>query len=372
MKNVIILLALTITGFVACTNAQTVNNSTKVDYEECSNLYPFQGYYIDLENNNALLIDGIPATDFKTCSKYAHRFQTRVSDSVNLNGRTFVIDKNKDKLRYKMNIYEAGKFVKSIPLPVENPIPEVHEYYFNLFSYKNDVIMFMQDMYTTHFLICKYNSDGEELMRTKIEHTFVTHPDKMTNYYHPYLYFYDITASQLVFSSSASYSEKDKTVVMSLDDFTTKEYESSLCGIILDEQDQNMVGFISKGQKENEYLVQMNDNSQCRFEIEYGNPSFSIILKDNFLYVANYHPISTGSSLYCFDIKTGNMIWEADVLQVNASHSEYSNTVILSSYKDKIIMEGFESYGNYLQIFDAATGKRLAKFGDLDNLNINE
>jgi hypothetical protein len=58
------------------------------------------------------------------------------------------------------------------------------------------------------------------------------------------------------------------------------------------------------------------------------------------------------------------MKWTADVKQINASHSEYANKVTLSMYKNKIVMEGNESYGNYVQLFDAETGKRLATFGD--------
>ena len=81
------------------------------DSVECSNLYPFQGYYIELDKNNAVLIDGIPDTDFKKCSKYAHRFTNPVSDSVCLNGKTYVVEKNKDKGIYNINIFEYGKQV---------------------------------------------------------------------------------------------------------------------------------------------------------------------------------------------------------------------------------------------------------------------
>lgn len=330
--------------------------------KECSNLYPFQSYYIDLDENNALLIDGIPATDFKTCSKYAHRFKNIISDSVFVKGKLFVVEKNKEKGIYNLNVFEGKKRINVIKLPVERPLPEVHEYYIQLLPYKNDIIMFMEDMYTTHYIICKYNIDGKELMRKEIEHTYITHPNPKTNEYNRYLYFYDLTASQMIFSSHFAFADKYKTIVLSMDDFSIVEYDKTANGIILDKNDENLAGFVT--QNENQFTVKMLDKQSFTFEIKNGNPGCDFILKDNLLYIANYHPIATGSSLQCFDLKTGKMKWTADVKQIMASHSEYSNKVVLSMYKNKIIMEGDEASGDYVQIFDAETGKRLAVFGD--------
>jgi hypothetical protein len=362
--NIILFFALI--SLFSCHSPQTSkispNKEILTDTVECSNLYPFQGYYIDLDENNALLIDILPSTDFKNCSKYAHRFKSIIADSVYLNGRIFKIEKNKNKGIYNLNIFDETKLINTIKLPVENPLPEVHEYYIYLLPYKNDIIMFMEDMYTTHYIICKYNADGKELMRTEIEHTYITHPDPETNYYHRYLYFNDLTASQMIFTSHIAFADKFKTIVLSIDDFNIIEYNKTANGLILDKDEKNLAGFVT--QDDDHFTVQMIDNTKYEFEIKYGNPACDFILKDNLLYIANYHPISTGSSLHCFDLKTGKMKWTADVKQIMADHSEYSNKVTLSMYKNKIIMEGDESYGDYVQIFDAENGKRLATFGD--------
>lgn len=261
-----------------------------------------------------------------------------------------------------MNIFEGGKKINTIMLPVENPLPEVHEYYFNLLPYKNDVIMFMEDMYKTHFIICKYNPDGKELMRKEIEHTFITHPEPKTDYHHRYLYFGGLTASQMIFTSSIGFAERSKTVLLAMDDFSVKEFDKASNGIILDGDENNLVGFVTN--KEDKFTVNMLDGSRYGFEIKYGDPACDFILKDSLLYIANYHPIATGSSLHCFDLRSGKMKWTADVKQINAAHSEYMNKVTLSMYKNKIIMEGDEASGDYVQIFDAVSGKRLACFGD--------
>jgi len=108
----------------------------------------------------------------------------------------------------------------------------------------------------------------------------------------------------------------------------------------------------------------MIDNTSFEFVIKQGDPACDNILKDSLLYIANYHPIATGSSLQCYDMRSGKIKWTADVKQIMASHSEYSNKVVISMYQNKIIMEGNEDGGDYVQIFNAETGERLAAFGD--------
>jgi outer membrane protein assembly factor BamB len=365
-----IILAVVLTVLLSCAHEQPKENEKITNpipaQEECSNLYPFQKDYINLDTYETIVTDGTPAIDFKTCSKFAHRFINRISDKVQVNGRTYTVEKNKDKGIYRINISEGDKIVGEIQLPVQKPLPEVHEYYIYLLPYKNDVIMFMEDRYTTHYMICKYNSDGKEIMRKEIEHTYVTHPEPNTNYYHRYLYYSGITTSQMIFTSHIAFAEKFKTIVLSMDDFSVAEYDQSSNGIILDKNEEHLAGFVS--QKDDIFEVVMLDKTKYTFELKNGDPACDFILKDSLLYIANYHPIATGSSLHCFDLRTGKMKWTADVKQINASHSEYSNKVTLSMYKNTLIMEGDEESGDYVQLFDASTGKRLAVFGSFLNI----
>ncbi len=358
---------LILVSIFSCTTPQTSktdnNNNQSPDTLECSNLYPFQGYFINLDENNADLINDMSSINFKNCSKYAHRFSNPISDSLFLNGKSFVVEQNKEKRIYQINIFENNKLINIIKLPVEDPLPEVHDYYVYLLPYKNDIIFFMEDRYTTHYQICKYTTDGKKLLYKEIEHTYIDHPEPNTNNYNRYLYYTDLTASQMIFTSHIAFADTFKTIILSMDDFTITEYDKTANGLILDENEENLLGFVT--QDKDLFKVQMTDNTKYEFEIKYGDPACEFILKDNLLYIANYHPIATGSSLHCFDMKTGKMKWTADVKQMNVGHSKYSNKVTLSMYKNKIIMEGNESFGNYVQIFDAETGKRQAVFGDI-------
>lgn len=330
---------------------------------ECSNLYLFQGSYINLDNNDFTHINGLPTTDFTKCSKYAHRFINPINDTVYADEHQFIIENNRDKKIYKLHIYKNKALVKTINLPVEKPLPEVHQYSFYLLPYKNNVILFMEDMYTTHYRVCKYNSNGEELMRKDIEHTYIDHPQPNTNKHNRYLYFKDLTASQMVFTSHNAFANKFKTVILSMDDFTITGYHKTANGIILDDKEEKLAGFVTE--KDGHFTIQMLNHKNYGFDIKYGNPGCDFILKDNLLYIANYHPIATGSSLHCFDMRTGKMKWTATVLQVNTSHSEYWNKVTLSIYKNKLIMQGDEANGSYLQLFDTQSGERLAHFGNV-------
>jgi hypothetical protein len=333
--------------------------------KECSNLYPFDSYYIDLETNSSILIDGIPSTDFKKCSKYSRKFANIISDSVCIGTRTFIVDSDSDRGKYNIVIRENNKLISTIYLPIESPLPEVQEYSVWIFPYGESLIMFMEDMYSTEYVICKYDKNGKELNKTMVENTFVTHPNKETDYHHRYLYFKEIIGNEMIFTSHIAFAEKSKTVILSLDDFTTKEYDMIANGLIADETETKLAGFAER--KDEKYEIVLLDGRKFSFDLKYADPACDFILNGDNLFIANYHPIATGSSLYCYDISAQKMKWQADVKQVNASHSEYYNTVIITMYKNKIVMEGIESYGEYVQIFDAESGKRLATFGDFIN-----
>jgi hypothetical protein len=175
----------------------------------------------------------------------------------------------------------------------------------------------------------------------------------------------------MIFTSHMAFADKFVTRILDLNTFEITEYDKIAHGIILDEKEEKLMGFVTskkdyKAEKQPvNFEITMIDGKKFEFSIEYGDEACDFLMKDSLLYFANYHPISTGSSLHCFDMKTAKMKWTADVLQVNASHSEYWNKVTLSLYKNKLIIQGDEAYGSYLQIFDSETGKKLAHFGNV-------
>lgn len=329
---------------------------------ECSNLYPFDGYYIDLENNNPILIDGIPCVDFKNCSRFSHKFSKINYNSVDIDNKTFTIDKDRNQGIYDINIIENENVVGVIHLPVESPLPKTHDYQISIFNYQGNLIMFMESTYTKDFIICKYDIKGKELNRKVIENTFISLSNPHSNKQHRYLYLKDVIGKDMIFTSLASSSEKSKTVILSLDNFSIKEFNKTANGIIANDEETGLAGFASK--KENSFDVFLLNGQKFTFTLDNADLACDFILTENHLYIANFNPNATGSSLYCFDVSANKMKWKADVKQLNIAHSRYSNNVILSIYKNKIIMEGNEAQGSYVQLFNANSGNRLAEYGE--------
>lgn len=339
------------------------------DTTACSPFYEFDGAIFNLETLEQLdAEDGIPATQFKQCSPYAYRFTNPISDTLLVNGVKFAIENSKEKKKYRLHISGKGVENRVINLPVQNPLPEVHEYYFFMVPFQKEVILVMSDFYSTHYTLCKYDAEGRELMRDSVEHTYVTHPNPNTNHHHPYLTLKAVTKNELVFSSHAFYADTTRTVVFSMNDFSKREFSATANGILCDEQEEHVAGFVTH--EDNDLEVTLLDGRHALMEIPHLSRASSIILRGDLLYIADYHPISTGSALHCYSLLTRKQLWKADVAQVNATHSEYENHVVISLYKNRIVMEGIESSGHYLQVFDAETGARLAKWGsfwDLDH-----
>jgi hypothetical protein len=322
--------------------------------DECSQYYSFDGHYYDLDTYRQIELGG-KVIDFKKCSRFKSVFTSPINDTVVYKQKAFSVNKN--------NYTLVVNGTSTTKMPVPNPLPEVHEYMFSLLPTTDGVVVIMEDYYGTTFTVLKYDEKGKELGRTEFDHTFITHPEPNTNHHHRYLYLGYVLPTQLVFTSHMAFGEKDKTVVVELKDLSKKEYDFALCGIVRDDLQQYVKGFVLPSNKGKYTIKYPDENREVSFTIENSEGACTILAVSDKLMVATYHPIATGSSLYCFDANTGKQLWQARVAQVMADHSEYYNTVYLCLYKNTIVMEGVEAYGHYLQCFDYNTGKRLACIG---------
>ena len=346
----------------------TTNMSYGQKNGNCSLHYEFEGAYIDLEELESELIDaelGFP--HFKTCSKYKNRFRKEERGKAMIGEVTYQFYRERDEGIYQLHLVENGVIKKKIDLPTENPLPEVQDYHASVLAFEEEVVILFQDFYGTEYIILKYDKEGNELLRTTLEHTYVTHPEPNTNHHNPYLDYQDRTQNHIIFYSRDFHKDKPQTVLLDIKDFSIKTYDVASHGILLDENEEDILGFITmmehkEGQGTKHVLTILNGMTYT-FYLPYGSGSYNLLLNGNLLYIANYHEISTGSSLHCFNLETEKVEWHADVLQLSVDHSKYLNKVTLSMYENKLIMEGNEMGGNYVQFFDTKTGERLAEFG---------
>jgi hypothetical protein len=89
----------------------------------------------------------------------------------------------------------------------------------------------------------------------------------------------------------------------------------------------------------------------------WGDEAVGVVAGD-VLIVAVFGRISSGSSLFAVDLRSGKLRWSADVVQLNVEHSEYWNDVTVERRGDEIVLRGVEAGGCYVQAFDLSSGRR--------------
>ncbi len=330
--------------------------------QKAESLYPFQNYYINLDKLAVIAVDIIPSKNFKTESKYACRFQAPVwfktfPAKVVYEDRTFSIN---EKEEIEINSIKTSS-VKTIPNKDEDIKTENVSGGNFLFVSDAGVVNVKRLWGNFGYAVRIYDAEGNEIRNFSFEHTKYVYKENV-NYAYPYLNFLTYTPICGVFTS---YDDNyKKTLIINLIDGKTKEISMHINGIIRAEDEKNINGYITMDNDKKVVTAYLNDS---KFNLEASNYYYSdaeTIVKDSVIFVATYSKLATGSSLTAHSIKSGKLLWEADVKQFNADHSEYYNNVILSIYGDKIIMEGTEAFGSYLQIFDINNGKRLFLAGD--------
>ena len=327
------------------------------DTEDQDDLYPYEGKYIDLEVMMIVKPAGSVEANFKTSSKYAFRF---TAPSAWLNN--FYTERTFQGVEF--NIEDDGKLVmtdkqgreKKVEVLMEGDAVDNVVGGDFLVAVPGGIIRITRYEKCNNYVIKEFDSTGTKKWETTVEHTEIT-IDGNTYYHHPYLYYFGCTPSTLVFTSGDR--DRPATVTVNLNDGKATKYDFSIAGFIRDEDESNVPGFILLDEKREKmtcmllnlkWSVPMKDMSWNRAEV---------LMKGEVLYVSLYHGISSGSALFAFNRSTGEMLWQADVKQLNIPHSEYYNTVLLSSFKNRIILEGIEAEGHYVQIFDEKTGERL-------------
>lgn len=325
--------------------------------------YLFEKTFYDLDSLQPLVTAVLPKTHFKECSKFRHRFaspgiwsfEEKAKDTLHWNGSVFSVNEKQQLVITK------GKEVKTISL-FEGAPGNSNTWPGHLFAKTDNGIVVMIDDQDRNYIFAKYDAGGKEIFKTIVEHTAVTYVKKdNTNYYEPYLMYLAMTPHEMIFTSNP-FTKKEITVVVDLDSGAKKEYPFITGGIIRDETETRLAGF-TQDRDEELTIHLLNPEKTFRVKKTKWYESSNTVLCDDHLVIACYPRIATGSALMCVNTATGKTEWNADVLQENTAHSEYYNTVTLSLYKNKVIMQGDEANGSYLQFFDLVSGKRLAAFG---------
>jgi hypothetical protein len=280
-----------------------------------------------------------------------------------------------DKLGYKSRFFEIlpNNGLKIIDLrtdevlTVENPDADTERYgqHF-LFEAVGGVCYVKHLSGSAGYKIYKYNPLGEVLFSAQVQHTEQVKTEKL-EYYRPYLQYLSHTPYELVFASYEP--ARSNTTVVNLTDGSIKEYPFSAQGVITRGIDvgENRIfrGFLYADVAKSNLHIILNSKAETRFEL--AQPfikdcnSFEGIIIDNILVVTAHNRSKSGAHLLAVDISNGSIIWQSNIaaLSDKANASGYYHKIWLSHQDNKIMVEGLETAGRYLQIYDVSSGKRL-------------
>lgn len=375
MKYLLLLIISSLTFYGISNHSSSTKNDyllDRIEETECSRFYEFGDTVYDLFSLKPVNFKKEDIQLFKECSYYKNRFEGDrfgfhlTKDSVLKDRYCTYTFTNPSTVKVKDPDYEVNYY--DLPHEMFDDGKEIQPY---TLSHPSGIILIYEFPDSLFYHIYKMKYNGEIIGHLRVKHTSKDKTSGSEIHYSRYLYPYDYREDYLVFSGSGHWNEYEKTVVVNLNEMTLKEHDFDLSAVIWDDFDREIRGYLlmpegnEYGEKTTIKMFWKRDSSYTELEIPYASETCKTILWGNQLIVANYNSISTGSSLQCFDTYTKKKLWKADVLQMMVDHSKYYNKVTLSKYHNFILMEGNEAYGNYLQIFEMNTGKRIAELGDV-------
>jgi hypothetical protein len=90
-------------------------------------------------------------------------------------------------------------------------------------------------------------------------------------------------------------------------------------------------------------------------------PAVAIAADDARIYLATYHPISSGCALAAYSASDGKQLWTVQLVAAGPiSHSKYFNRVQLRVIDAKAVVFGNEAAKRYIEVRDAATGAAVS------------
>lgn len=321
-------------------------------------LYFFNHSYIDLNTLQIIEVDDIVTSDFKTAGKFHARFEIplwfRYAYQVVIYENTVFEIINDNEIKITDRDTDKESIINYEKANIKFDSSSVNNY---LIATSHGVLHIRRVKDQYRYFISEYDKNGNELFSHSFEYTPVAEKEDS---YHSYSYldYFIHTDTHLVFTSYSS--DYKKTCVIDLKAGTTTTYEFTINGVIRAEDENGIIGFIQIDDNTSDLrVIMLSGNTPIAKVSTHYYDTVETVLVDDVLYVTEYSKIDTGSTLRAFNLRTGEFVWKADVKQLHAEHSQYYNKVYLSLHENRLILEGIEAQGIYLQIFDIRTGKRL-------------
>ena len=244
-----------------------------LDYNP-ENLYPFEDYYIKLDNLERVEANRTLSSNFKTSSKYAGRFIKASYDKVKFRDKEFVILPENGLKIVDLNT-GVEKILENKEKDIESNI-NGRSYVFST----NDDVVYIKKLDGEHgYMIYKYDEDGNEIFSVQIEHTDIVKKGNVRHHY-PYLYYFMHTNDFLIFTSYDS--RYEKTCVVNLENGDTDFLEFIAAGVIRGEDENSIIGYVIIPDNSETLEVKYLDNSwQANLKHLANSNKVETILKDS-------------------------------------------------------------------------------------------
>ncbi|MBU0488937.1 MAG: hypothetical protein KKA07_15030 [Bacteroidetes bacterium] len=339
----------------SCTGTSSTqeNSTNSLPADTTKYVYHFQNKYLDV--NNLSYIDSSKAVNYSEVVRenfhVAHFFGGEANLTAVYEGLTYELLANRD-IRITTS---SGKVIRTVKDPDKGISTDNVSGNSVLFATSTGIISAIRLSDDNGYHIRKYDPAGNILNTWTVKHTLYNVEGNTVESI-PFIYYFAHSDDKMIFSSI--YSGKQQTVILDLDSGMQQTTPVSTGGIIVNSLNNKLAGLIHFNEDRRTMQVDLGEK---KWEIEnasYGDAA-KTILSDSILVMAMYHNIATGCMVNAYNAETGKLIWKGDVKQLNVGHSKYYNVVHLTLCGQKLILEGNEAYGSYLQVLDLKTGKRL-------------
>ena len=348
MKKIILAIGLILSAWVTPGYAQ--------------NLYSFGKDWINLDSlkkadSATVFADTtlLQQNDFKKAGKYAARFNV-----VNLLGDIPVKAEYKsrpfriaDETHTGYKVTPGSKEILKEMATDEEKLDTVKGSNF-LLSTSDGIVQVQRFEHPIGYRITKLDEWAKINYKQTIPHSMETQEKDKDEFVQPYLSYFAHTDRFMAFTSLNTRTIH-KTVIMDLKDGKQQPIEATISGVIRAENELSFKGYLFRDEPGKLLKVDLAGNKWMLRDNNIINLVGEAIINDTMLILARYHQNAPGISVVSFSAKTGKLVWSGEVLQTAGIPTQ----VILSIYKNRLMMEATQNGGSWLEIFDIGTGKRV-------------
>jgi len=321
---------------------------------QAQNVYSLNDTYISLDDFSKTDVPATPETDFKKKGKFAQRF-----NAINLLGTLPTTGMFKDRpfriidetaIGYK--VAEGSREIKVQVNKDEEPMDDVPGKMF-LFGIPDGIILVQRFEGNLGYRVSQFDEWGKVKFKQVIPHTRIVEKDG-EEIKQAYLTYFTHTDRFMVFNSLDS-RDINKSIVIDLKDGKAQAYDMKICGVIRQPNEIAFNGYLIRDEKAKNLMVTYAGSRWMLKDNNITKVMGETIVSDSTLIICRYDKSSPELTVMAFHAKTGKPLWTGDVKQPSGAPEK----VYMSMYNNKVIIEAAQPTGNYLQAFDAATGKRL-------------